>query len=155
MKTTKAQAFEAGDIVALTFGSPEEEAKYIAEVCRSLHGVAIKEDGIERGMAWSDMAVLLRSVRRDAGPITAALKAAGIPYVITGMNKLFEKAEAEAARQLFYFLAGEDEFQSISGRPGKRQTSGSILAFSIAQSRPPSEPGKTWAMRRPRPVQGL
>ena len=34
MKTTKGQAFEAGDIVALTFGSPEEEAKYI-------HGCAV------------------------------------------------------------------------------------------------------------------
>ena len=109
MKATKAQTFEAGDIVALSFGSPEEEAEYIAATCKALRGVAIREGGAERGMAWSDMAILLRSVRRDAGPITAALKKAGIPYVISGMDNLFERPEAEAARQLFYFLAGEIE----------------------------------------------
>ncbi len=109
MKATQAQPFEAGDIVALSFDSPEDEARYIAETCKSLRGVAIEEDGAARGMAWSDMAILLRSVRRDASPITAALEAAGVRYVITGMDNLFEKAEAEAARQLFYFLAGEIE----------------------------------------------
>jgi DNA helicase-2/ATP-dependent DNA helicase PcrA len=109
MKATQAQPFEAGDIVALGLDSPEGEARYIAETCKSLLGVAIEEDGAARGMAWSDMAILLRSVRRDAAPITEALAAAGIPYVITGMDNLFEKAEAGAARQLFYFLAEEIE----------------------------------------------
>jgi DNA helicase-2/ATP-dependent DNA helicase PcrA len=89
MKATQAQPFEAGDIVALGFDSPEDEALYIAETCRSLLGVAIEENGTARGMAWSDMAILLRSVRRDAGPITGALAAAKIPYVITGMDNLF------------------------------------------------------------------
>ena len=37
----------------------------------------------------------------------AALDEAGVPYVITGMDNLFETDEAEAARQLFYFLADE------------------------------------------------
>ena len=55
------------------------------------------------------MAILLRSVRRDGGPIMEALDAAGVPYVITGMDNLFQKAEVEAARQLFYFLAEETE----------------------------------------------
>ena len=36
-----------------------------------------------------------------------ALDDAGVPYVITGMDNLFQTAEAEAARQLFYFLAQE------------------------------------------------
>src|SRR5690606_12111391 len=52
---------------------------------------------------------LLRSVRRDGGPIMAALAEASVPYVITGMDNLFQKEEVEAARQLFYFLAGEAE----------------------------------------------
>lgn len=109
MKTTKAQAFEAGDIVALGFQSPDEEAAYIARTCLALRGVPVREGDVERGISWSDMAVLLRSVRRDGAPIMAALEAAGVPYVITGMDNLFQKAEAEAARQLFYFLAGEIE----------------------------------------------
>ena len=107
MKAASTQDYRVGDIVALPFDSPEEEATYIAEICRSLRGVAIRDGESERGIAWSDMAVLLRSVRRDGAPIMAALDAARIPYVITGMNNLFAKPEAEAARQLFYFLAGE------------------------------------------------
>lgn len=113
MKTTQAQAYEAGDIVALGFDSPEKEAAYIAETCRSLRGAAIREGAPERGISWSDMAVLLRSVRRDGGPIMAALDAAGVPYVITGMDNLFQKAEVEAARQLFYFLAEEADEAAV------------------------------------------
>ena len=48
--------------------------------------------------------ILLRSVRNSAGPITQALSEAGIPFVIGGMNNLFSTREAEAARQLFYFI---------------------------------------------------
>ncbi len=107
MKATGAQEYETGDIVALRFESPDEEAAYIAETCRALHGVAIRDGDDERGVSWSDMAVLLRSVRRDGAPIMAALDAANVDYVITGMNNLFAKAETEAARQLFYFLNGD------------------------------------------------
>ncbi len=107
MTTTQAQNYEAGDIVAMAFDAPEDEAKYIAQTCQSLRGVAIRGGSQDRGMSWSDMAILLRSVRRDGGAIMDALDAAGIPYVITGMDNLFQKPEAEAARQLFYFMAGE------------------------------------------------
>ncbi|NJD67758.1 MAG: ATP-dependent helicase, partial [candidate division NC10 bacterium] len=109
MKATQAQSFEAGDIVALGFATPEEEAQYIAETCKALRGTAIKDDGANRGISWSDMAILLRSVRRDGGPIMAALDAVDVPFVITGMDNLFQKEEVEAARQLFYFLAEEAE----------------------------------------------
>ena len=68
---------------------------------------------IERGISWSDMAILLRSVRRDGAAITKALGTAGVPYVITGMDNLFEKPEAEAARQLFYFLASRIDSKSL------------------------------------------
>lgn len=107
MQPTAAQDFEAGDIVALGFDSPESEAQYIAQTCQSLRGVAIRDGDAERGISWSDMAILLRSVRRDGATIIAALDAANVPYVITGMDNLFATPEAEAARQLFYFLAGE------------------------------------------------
>jgi DNA helicase-2/ATP-dependent DNA helicase PcrA len=114
MKATTAQDFAAGDIVALPFDAPEEEAAYIAETCRALRGVSVREGEGARGISWSDMAVLLRSVRRDGAAITDALAAAGVPYVITGMDNLFAKPEAEAARQLFYFLAGRIDGKSLS-----------------------------------------
>ena len=72
MKPTGAQAYEAGDIVALSFNSPDEEAQYIARTAKALRGVAIREDDTERGISWSDMAVLLRSVKANGEPITRA-----------------------------------------------------------------------------------
>lgn len=106
------QVTERGDVAALPFDTPEEEAEHIAATARSLHGVAFRDSGGERGLAWSDMAVLLRSVKRNAEPIMAALATAKIRYVVTGMTDLFGAKEADAARQLFYFLAdwgGVDE----------------------------------------------
>ncbi len=106
MKPTDAQAYEPGDLVALSFETAIEEARYIADTAKSLRGVAVREDGAERGISWSDMAILLRSVKANAAPITDALDAAGVPYVVTGMTNLFGAKEAEAARQLFYYMAG-------------------------------------------------
>lgn len=106
MKPTGAQAYDAGDIVALSFLTQDDEAQHIATSAQALRGVAFAEDGKERGLAWSDMAVLLRSVKANGEPITDALQAAGIPFVVTGMTNLFGTSEAEAARQLFYFIGG-------------------------------------------------
>ena len=111
MRPANAQQYEQGDIVALSFADPDQEAVYIAQTIQSLRGVAIREPTQEdpngmRGISWSDMAILLRSVRTNGEPITRALDAAGIRYVVIGMNNLFDTAEAEAARQLFYFMAG-------------------------------------------------
>jgi DNA helicase-2/ATP-dependent DNA helicase PcrA len=105
MKPTGAQPYESGDIVALSFADPEAEARHIVETIRALSGAAFKGDERERGLSWSDMAILLRSVKANAEPITQTLQAAGIPFVVTGMTNLFGTAEAEAARQLFYFIA--------------------------------------------------
>src|ERR1700685_3777678 len=110
MQPTNAQDFEEGDIVALSFADPDQEAAYIAQNLQAMRGIAVKEPTADdpahvRGISWSDMAVLLRSVRANGEPITRALDAAGIPYVVAGMNNLFGTPEAEAARQLFYFMA--------------------------------------------------
>ena len=114
MRPTGAQTYETGDIVALSFGTPEDEAHHIAETARTLQGVAFRESGEERGLSWSDMAVLLRSVRTNAEPITEALRSAGVPFVVTGMNNLFGTPEAEAARQLFYFIGDRDDVDEAS-----------------------------------------
>jgi DNA helicase-2/ATP-dependent DNA helicase PcrA len=52
-------------------------------------------------------------VRKNGEPITRALEAVGIPYVVAGMNNLFETREAEAARQLFYFMSGQTNEASL------------------------------------------
>jgi DNA helicase II / ATP-dependent DNA helicase PcrA len=110
MVPTDAQPYETGDLVALSFDNPEAEAAFIAETIKSLIGVAFTDpDGTQRGLSYADMAILLRSVRTNGQPITEALETANIPYVVSGMNNLFDTAEAEAARQLFYFMAGRPD----------------------------------------------
>lgn len=109
MKPAGAQTYEAGDIVALSFESPDAEADYVARTAAALRGVAVRENDGERGISWSDMAVLLRSVKRNGEPIARALEKAGVPFVIQGMTNLFGAEEAEAARQLFYFMADRPE----------------------------------------------
>jgi DNA helicase II / ATP-dependent DNA helicase PcrA len=121
MKPTGAQTFEAGDIAALSFNSPDEEAQYIANMVQALRGATIREDDTERGISWSDMAVLLRSVKANASPITRAFDAAGIRYVVAGMTNLFGTPEAQAVRQLFYFMASRADIdQAVMERAWQR-----------------------------------
>ena len=107
MKSANAQPYERGDLVALSFDSPEEEANYISETIKSLHGIAFNDGDSERGLSWSDIAVLLRSVKNNGSVIIQALREANIPCVVSGLSNLFETAEACSARDLFYFIADE------------------------------------------------
>ena len=107
MKPVDAQSYEVGDVVALSFDSPEDEAKYIADTIESLRGIAFDDGDGERGLSYSDMAVLLRSVKNNGAVITEALKEANIPFVVSGLDNLFETEEACAARDLFYFIADD------------------------------------------------
>jgi DNA helicase-2/ATP-dependent DNA helicase PcrA len=110
MESTGAQPFESSDVCALPFDDDEEEAAWLVKTIAELRGLAFCDaDGSSRGLAYSDMAILLRSVKNNGPTITDALRAADIPFVISGMNKLFESPEAEAARQLFYFIADYEQ----------------------------------------------
>ena len=106
MESAEQQTYEPGDIVALQFDSPEQEAQYIVNTCKSLYGTLIEDNGNKRAISWSDMAVLIR-VNASGEPIRAALRKAGIRVVSVGMNTLFDAPEAEASRKLFLFMNGE------------------------------------------------
>ena len=106
MKFADAQRYEPGDVVALEFDSPEQEAGYIAATIRSLRGVAFNDGSGRRGLSWSDMAVLLRSVKHNGSVIAQALKDSDIPFIVNGLTNLFETEEIRAARDLFHFIAG-------------------------------------------------
>ena len=107
VRSVSHQQWQRGDLLALGFKTPEEEAAWIARKMQGLHGTSWqdKPDGPVRGLAWSDMAVLLRSVRKNGGPLLAALKDASIPVVSQGMTGLFEPPEAEATAVSFDYLA--------------------------------------------------
>lgn len=102
------QTFEHGDILAVEFDDPDDEARWIVDRIKHLRGVPfVDSPGADpRGLSWSDCAVLLRSVSRSADPIVAALKAADVPYIVGGMNNLFEAPEVAAAVSLFEYIGG-------------------------------------------------
>src|SRR5215207_1441332 len=58
------------------------------------------------------MAVLIRMTSM-AEPIRAALEREGIPVISVGMGSLFDTQEAEAARQLFYLMAGQADAADV------------------------------------------
>ncbi|MHB8834323.1 MAG: ATP-dependent helicase [Candidatus Methylomirabilia bacterium] len=106
MMSTGAQPFTRGDLLALRFPDPGEEAAWIARRVLALHGTSYhdRRAASPRGLSWSDFAVLLRSVKNDGDPIIAAFEAAGIPYVVGGMNHLFDTPEVQAVREVFCHL---------------------------------------------------
>jgi DNA helicase II / ATP-dependent DNA helicase PcrA len=107
MLSTDAQPHAHGNLLARQFADIHEEAAWIAQKVLALHSTPYqdKQEGPERGLAFSDFAILLRSVRRDGDPIVAALAAADIPFVIGGMNGLFNTPEIQAVRDVFYYLS--------------------------------------------------
>ena len=93
------------------FDSAEEQAEFIADRIESYVGHPFQDSPDEplRGLAYSDMAILLRSVRKDAGPLMDALRDREIPFIVRGVQQLFEQPEVEAARCIFLYIAGELE----------------------------------------------
>lgn len=111
------QAFEKGDLELVEFDGPDAEAEHIAGRIETLVGEPfIDSPGEpERGLAFSDMAILVR-VKRLIPDIVAALERHEIPYLVGGVASLFDAPEAQAGRELFHYLAS----RSGSGEPSLR-----------------------------------
>ena len=148
MTPAGSQQYQEGDIVALAFDSRGEEAEYIASTIQSLAG--IKLDDEDRGISWSDMAILLRSVKNDAGDITKALREKNIPFIVTGMTDLFGSLEADAARKLFLFLGNYDidicevEKAWLDAEVGIKKQNLSIALDELVQYRTFIQSAKRW-----------
>ena len=100
-----AQEYEPGDITAREFGNAEDEAHHIARTIKALHGIEFNDRGEQRGLAWSDMAVLVRIGRHPGGLIAAALAEAKIPVVVQGQGSLVGSDEGQAVQDLFHHIA--------------------------------------------------
>lgn len=105
MKFGGSQRHQTGDIVALSFESPEDEADYIVRTLQHLHGLEFDTGSGRRGLAWSDMAILLRSVKNNGAPIAKALTQVNIPFIVGGIADLFDTPEAFAARAMFHYIS--------------------------------------------------
>lgn len=109
------QQWSRGDLLALSFDTPDAEASWLCDRMQELRGVPFSDfpDAEQRGLTWSDFAVLYRSVARDADPLVAELRRRGIPYVVKGLNRLFDSAEIQAVVTVFAYLVSEVGAQTV------------------------------------------
>jgi DNA helicase II / ATP-dependent DNA helicase PcrA len=109
------QRFDRGDLLALSFDSAEEEARWICDRISRLRGTEFADEpgAASRGMSWSDFAVLFRSVSKDAEPLVSELKRRQIPFVIKGLTRLFEAPEVQACVSCFRYIVGEVSAQDV------------------------------------------
>lgn len=103
------QTWERGDLLALTFSDPEAEAAWIADRIEHLRGVPFRDrpESEPRGLSWSDCAVLFRSVAKDSGPLVDELRRRSIPFIVKGLNQLFDSPEIQAVVGIFRFMVGD------------------------------------------------
>lgn len=105
MESHNSQFFKRGtDILYNRYQDIEEENEAIANYIDDILGVKFKENNEdERGIAFSDVAILLRTWNK-ASSIVKALEEHNIPYITAGVNQLFEMEEVQAALAIFYYL---------------------------------------------------
>lgn len=88
--------YDIGDMAYAEFADIEEEMQFIAGRIKKLH---------EIGVPYSEMAVLLRKKKINSY-VVAALEQEGIPFIVEGVNDLFNTKECKAAKAIFDYLNG-------------------------------------------------
>jgi len=109
------QTWERGDLLALTFDNADAEAAWIVDRIQHLRGVPFRDsqNAEPRGLSWSDCAVLLRSVAKDSEPVCAELRRRGIPFIVKGLNRLFDSPEIQAVVGIFRFVVNEIDMEQL------------------------------------------
>jgi DNA helicase II / ATP-dependent DNA helicase PcrA len=107
--------YDRGDLLCISHASPTDEAEWIARKARSMIGTPIvdRPGGEPRGLAPSDIAVLLRTVRGTGSAIVNALRDQGLPVVVIGMRGLFETTEVQAAVALYNYMVRRIEAEDL------------------------------------------
>ncbi len=97
------------DVLLVYRRSVGEEATALAELLRRLHAAG-------QVRRWSDVVLLLRSVRSYAAPYADALRLAGIPVVVVGDATLFERDDVQQWVNLFTFLGATKSWGDVHVR---------------------------------------
>ena len=111
------QTWQRGDLLAVELGDPADEARWIADRIQHLRGVPFNDgpDATPRGLSWSDCAVLYRSVARDSEPLVLELRRRNIPFVVKGLNRLFDSPEILAVVGVFRFVVRAMDAAQLRG----------------------------------------
>jgi DNA helicase-2/ATP-dependent DNA helicase PcrA len=108
-KSLFTQRGPGSDVLLVYERSVDEEAAALAGLLHRLHGAG-------KVRRWSDVVILLRSVRSYAASYTDALRAAGIPVVVTGDATLFQRDDVGQLVNLFTFLGATKPWGDVHVR---------------------------------------
>jgi DNA helicase-2/ATP-dependent DNA helicase PcrA len=98
---------------------PEDEAVWIADQIEDL----VKK----RGLKYSDIGVLTRSVSLAAGPLVNVLKQRRVPYIVGGKVGLFKRDEAQALGRIFAWFYEKGFWVEDPWRWGEQITGDDLL----------------------------
>lgn len=98
---------------------PEDEAVWIADQIEDL----VKK----RGLKYSDIGVLTRSVSLAAGPLVNVLKQRRVPYIVGGKVGLFKRDEAQALGRIFAWFCEKGFWVEDPWRWGEQITGDDLL----------------------------
>lgn len=97
MQSGKKIKAEESDTTYKEFDDIQEECDFIAKRIKELHSVGVK---------YSEMAILLRKHKFGAS-FAETFQNHYIPFIIEGVNELFNTPECNAAKGIFDYLNGE------------------------------------------------
>lgn len=108
------QFYEEGDLQINEFSSRKNENQYLVQNIQSLIGSEFKDksDNESRGIDYGDICILLRKWK-PATEIANTLNEAGIPFVVTGVNQLFEQEEVICCVKIFETLLNPNDTLAI------------------------------------------
>ncbi|MGQ1783880.1 ATP-dependent helicase [Saccharicrinis sp. GN24d3] len=114
MNATGHQQFEFGNIIYNQYDDEEDEIEFVIDTIKKLRGKSFFDaKGKEpRGLDYSDFSILLRKWKK-AENFMHALTDEGIPFIVGGVNELFERPEIKAARAIYQYLTNEIEDDSL------------------------------------------
>ncbi|MGC6413322.1 MAG: ATP-dependent helicase [Bacteroidia bacterium] len=108
------QTYDEGDILYNQFEDLESENEFIAETVKKLRGKEFldKLGATPRGIDYSDCAILLRTWKK-AKSIIKMLAAHDIPFVVGGVNELFQCPEIKASKAIYQYLNNDIEEDTL------------------------------------------
>jgi len=108
---------ENGDIYKIEFYYQTDEIEFIVNRIKKLIGAGwTNDDGSKRGLVYSDIALLFRSVKYGAQPYLDALEESGIPFAVINVGGLFEADEVDIIFSILSYLGGfEKVWEGQSG----------------------------------------
>lgn len=108
------QTWDEGDIIYNQYEDVESENEFIAETIKKLRGKEFldKLGATPRGIDYSDCAILLRTWKK-AKSIMDMLTAHDIPFVVGGVNELFQRPEIKATKAIYQYLNNDIEEDTL------------------------------------------